>query len=148
MAAKNGIHFFGIIIFTIIAKSIEGNIVFNTKYKTANYITFYSIMYIINKYNHKSIVVNSEDPYAECDDSNNDVLKPYCEYENPSGHMQREDCYGQCRREDVYNYWGNVSFCCEFNHGQRYPDNGEKHCCDYNDICRDNVMYENDCNSM
>ena len=107
-------------------------------------------MYIINKYINKSIVVNSEGTYAKCDDSDND-LKPYCEYRNSSGFMQREYCFGKCRIQDVHNYWGNVSFCCEFDHGHQNPSNEfdiERHCCDNYDACRDNFEQKNDCNSM
>merc|ERR1712135_140931 len=73
------------------------------------------------------------------------VLKPYCEYQDSSDNWHKEYCDGSCHIPNVPNY--NVSFCCVFDYGQRYPNN-ERHCCNNYEACRDNIEQKNDCNSM
>ena len=90
--------------------------------------------------------MNCKGTYAECD-----FGQPYCEYQNSSDLTQREYCYGTCQIADFHNYGGNVSFCCEFHHGQQYPYTGfdvERHCCNNHEACYDNFDQKNVCNDM
>ena len=90
--------------------------------------------------------MNGEGYYAHCD-----FGIPYCEYQNSSDLTQREYCYGTCHIEDLQNFGGNVSFCCEFNQGQQNPSTGydvERHCCNNYEACRDNFDQKNVCNNM
>ena len=89
--------------------------------------------------------MSSKGDYATCDDSSD--WEPYCESYDEMGHYQRENCSGFCPIQDPRNRWGNVSFCCEYDNGQRYPYNGYK-CCDNYDACHDNVEQKNVCNTM
>ena len=85
--------------------------------------------------------VNGEGQYARCE-----YAQPFCPYSDENGQTIRENCNGICRQWDYYNLGGNVSFCCEFNHG-RYIQPGEQHCCDYFEACHDNYDYEDDCSN-
>lgn len=87
--------------------------------------------------------VKCEGQYAACY-TKDDELQPRCEYADMEGSYGLEDCSGQCRIEDYYNYGNNVSFCCEFNQGQFIPP-GESHCCGNYDACIDNSEMEDDC---
>ena len=59
--------------------------------------------------------------------------------------ITREDCIGKlCRKYDWSNEGGNVAFCCKYHQGQRYP-NGEYHCCNEEDACKDNYQEYDEC---
>ena len=88
--------------------------------------------------------MSSEADYATCDDSS---WEPYCEYYDKTGNYHRDDCEGACLIQDPRNRWGNVSFCCEYVNGLRYPNNGF-HCCNNHDACLDNLEQKNVCNTM
>ena len=81
-------------------------------------------------------LVKSEGEYATCFND-----EPHCEYTDDMGDTQWDNCTGVCRKWDYFNARGDVSFCCEFSHGQHT----QRHCCFYDEACTDNGKEKDDC---